>query len=125
MGTASSVQPDSLDDVVEVLHLDLGQGSNPKGKQPAHSDTPTGKKKKAINAIMEMKLSKKTRNAKDIDSRKTVKSPDPFSMSSCAEDAVPVLMSCPNKSKWSSPFLTKFLTFRFRLETYKMWYTWD
>ncbi|KAK9997756.1 hypothetical protein SO802_022442 [Lithocarpus litseifolius] len=57
------------------------KGSSLKGKQPAHSDTSTGKKRKAIDAIMEMELSKKIHSDKDTDSRKTVESPDPFSMS--------------------------------------------
>ncbi|KAK9989953.1 hypothetical protein SO802_024938 [Lithocarpus litseifolius] len=80
-GTASTTQPDSPDDVVKVPHPDMGQGSNPKGKQPAHSNTFTGKKRKAIDAIMEMELSKKT----ETDSQKTVESPDPFSMPKAVE----------------------------------------
>ncbi|XP_065616809.1 L10-interacting MYB domain-containing protein [Quercus suber] len=58
----SSAQHVSADDVDE-------QGSNPKGKQPAHSGTSTGKKRKAGSLATE--------------SRKTVESaqvPDPYSM---------------------------------------------
>ncbi|KAK9997758.1 hypothetical protein SO802_022444 [Lithocarpus litseifolius] len=61
------------------------KGSSPKGKQPVHFDTSTGKKRKAINAIMEMELSKKKCSDKDTDSRKIVESPDLFSMSKAVE----------------------------------------
>ncbi|KAK9989951.1 hypothetical protein SO802_030190 [Lithocarpus litseifolius] len=76
-GTASSAQadsPDSSDDVIEIPHPDMGQGSNPKGKQPVYSNTSTGQKRKAIEAIIEMELPKKTRS-------ETVESPSPFSVS--------------------------------------------
>nr|POF25801.1 hypothetical protein CFP56_66624 [Quercus suber] len=63
----SSAQHVSADDVDE-------QGSNPKGKQPAHSGTSTGKKRKAGSLATE--------------SRKTVESaqvPDPYSMAKAME----------------------------------------
>nr|POE92702.1 hypothetical protein CFP56_42015 [Quercus suber] len=59
----------------------MGQCSNPKGKQLAHSDTSTGKKRKAgsldrvTDAIMEfMEMSRKRRSDKESESRKTVES---------------------------------------------------
>ncbi|KAK9986817.1 hypothetical protein SO802_031768 [Lithocarpus litseifolius] len=68
----------------------MGQCSNPKGKKPAHSDTSTGKKRKAgsldraTNTIMEfMEMSRKRCSDKESESQKTIESTsmhDPFSM---------------------------------------------
>lgn len=87
-GVHVSVEPYSSDDVVKLPPPDMGQCSNPKGKQPAHPDTSTGKKRKAgsfdraTNAIVETEMSRISRD-KDSESRKTIDSAqvlDPLSM---------------------------------------------
>ncbi|KAK9997236.1 hypothetical protein SO802_021922 [Lithocarpus litseifolius] len=101
-GLHVSVEPDSADDVGKLPPLDMGQCSNPKGKQLAHSDTSTGKKGKvrsldrATYAIMEfMEMSRKRRSDKKSKSQKTVESTsmhDPFSMAK----AVDIVNSIPD-----------------------------
>nr|POF14444.1 hypothetical protein CFP56_79002 [Quercus suber] len=87
-GVHVSVEPDSSDDVVKLLPPDMRQCSNRKGKQPAHPDTSTRKKRKAgssdraTDAIVETQMSRKTGSDKDSESQITIESaqvPDRFS----------------------------------------------
>ncbi|KAK9997759.1 hypothetical protein SO802_022445 [Lithocarpus litseifolius] len=75
--TVESLYPFSMSKVVEILNPMFGgslsesatrKGSSLKGKQLTHFDISTRKKRKAIDAIMEIELLKKTRSDKDIDS---------------------------------------------------------
>ncbi|KAK9992749.1 hypothetical protein SO802_022452 [Lithocarpus litseifolius] len=98
--TGFLAQPDSPDDddVVEISPSNMGQGSNPKGKQPVYSNTSPGgggEKRKATDSIMEVEMSRKIQSEKDGDSRKTIESDDPFSMSAMAEPS-----SAENSKIW-------------------------
>ncbi|KAL0004616.1 hypothetical protein SO802_012177 [Lithocarpus litseifolius] len=101
-GVHASVEPNSPDDVEELPPLDIGQCSNPKGKQPSHSDTSTGKKRKkgsidkVTDAIIEFtEMSRKRRNDKESESLKTIEFVpmcDPLSM----DKAVAILNTIDN-----------------------------
>ena len=85
----------------------MGQCSNPKGKQPAHPDTSTGKKRKAgsfdraTDAIVETEMSRKTGSDKDSGSQKTIESAqalDPLSMVKATKIVISMADSLSNET---------------------------